>query len=87
MLLLPTTSWAAFAAEALSSSGCRLGDRECLEQLRVPLDRGSLHIVMERAEAAELFTATGAARPAVQHLRHRHSVTCRLGGVCGVEHE
>ena len=50
------------------------------EHRRAALNRGALHIVLHRPQAAQLFAAAGAPRAAVYQLRQRGAVA---GGLCG----
>ena len=57
------------------------------QHARRPLDRGPLHVVQDRPDAAELLSAAGAAGPAVEQMRHGRAVACRGTGVVAVEEE
>ena len=61
------------------------GDRR--QHVRRGLHRDPLHVVQDAADPAELLTAAGPTRPAVDEARERRAVAGRLGGVVAVEHE
>ena len=51
------------------------------------LDRGALHVVQDRADAAELFAAACAPRSAVDEVRHRRAVSGRRPRVLAAEEQ
>ena len=61
------------------------GDRR--EHARRALHGGALQVVLDRTQATQLFTTTGAARATVLELRQRRAVPSGLLGSLAIEHQ